>query len=56
MNILKNTLEGITRYWIRRCLHKSIGGPLPSPNIFYGLEAYDTQEEVARLKISDFLQ
>ena len=30
MKILKNTLELITRHWIRPCLH----------NTFYGLEAY----------------
>ena len=29
MEIPKNTLERITRYWIRPCLHKSIGGRLP---------------------------
>ena len=29
MEILKNTLERITRHWISPCLHKSIGGRLP---------------------------
>ena len=47
MKILKNTLERITGF-----SQRYQGSP---PNtLFYGLEAYGTQLEVARLKISEF--
>ena len=40
MKIRKNTLEPITKHWIRPCLQKIISGHLPI-HFVYGLEAYD---------------
>ena len=53
MKIRKNTLEPITKHWIRPCLQKNISRLLPI-HFVYGLKACDTHEPVACWKISAF--